>query len=262
MATRAIQADLLQQRIIENRTSQQTDLATWIFERLNLSPHDRVLELCCGTGGQTLAFTERLRSPGSLVALDASRDALNVLASKLGASAAFTELIEANLDQLGPALERSGKRPPAFDLIFCAYGLYYSSDAKRLLNESLRWLEPGGRIAIVGPYGPNNRQLFELVQASGVTLSEPVLESSERFMLNTVFPWAARNFESVTAHSMVNPVRWTTPERVLNYWQNTTFFDAQARPKFESLLQERFDVHGEFVNEKWVMMLEMRNARS
>lgn len=261
MATRAIQANLLQQRIIENRASQQTDLATWIFERLNLSSHDRVLELCCGTGGQTLAFLERLQSPGGMVALDASRDALNVLASKLGAKAALTELIEGNLDQLSPALERWGKRPPAFDFIFCAYGLYYSSDVKTLLHESLRWLKPGGRIAIVGPYGPNNRQLFELVQASGVTLPDPVIESSERFMLNTVFPWAARNFESVTAHTMVNPVRWTTPERVLNYWQNTTFFDVQARPRFENLLHEHFNFQGEFVNEKWVMMLEMRNAR-
>lgn len=262
MATRAVQANLLQQRIVENRASQRTDLATWIFERLNLSPHDRVLELCCGTGGQTLAFLERLRLPGGMVALDASRDALSVLASKLGAKAACTELIEANLDQLGPALEQAGKRPPAFDLIFCAYGLYYSADAKRLLNESLRWLKPGGRIAIVGPYGPNNHQLFELVQTSGVTLSDPVLESSERFMLNTVFPWATRNFESVAAHTMVNPVRWTTPERVLNYWRNTTFFDAQALPRFESLLHEHFNFHGEFVNEKWVMMLEMQNARA
>lgn len=261
MACRAIQADLLQQRITENRSSQQIDLTTWIFERLEVRPNHHVLELCCGTGAQTGAFCERLSPDGRVTAVDISRDALDVLASKLGARSNDVELVQGNLDELRSVLARSNHQPPAFDLIFCAYGLYYSANPKRLLDEMRGWLKPGGRIAIVGPYGPNNLQLFELVRASGVVLPEPVIDSSERFMLATVFPWAACNFELVSAHSMVNPIRWSTPERVLNYWQNTTFFDAQAKPAFERLLLEHFERHGEFVNEKWVMMLEMRNAR-
>jgi hypothetical protein len=61
---------------------------------------------------------------------------------------------------------------------------------------------------------------------------------------------------------MVNPVRWASPERVLNYWKNTTFYSAAHQPEFEKLLQEYFAHHGEFINEKWVMMVEMTDARS
>jgi hypothetical protein len=60
---------------------------------------------------------------------------------------------------------------------------------------------------------------------------------------------------------MVNPVRWTTPERVLNYWQNTTFYDASKRAEFERLLHTHFAEHGQFVNQKWVMLVEMSHGR-
>lgn len=261
MASRAIQAELLQQRIRENRASQEIDLTTWIFDRMRVRPHDRVLELCCGTGGQTLKFLDLLQGSGRLVAIDASRDALNTLRGRLQSGVSNVELIEGDLDRLGPQLEQSGEKAPAFDLIFCAYGLYYSTNAPRLLDELRCWLNADGRIVVVGPYGPNNGPLFDLVRASGGTISEPVLESSERFMSHTVLPWSARNFESVSVHTMVNRVRWQTPERVLNYWQNTTFFETSAQPKFVELLQSHFELNGEFVNEKWIMMMEMAHAR-
>ena len=61
---------------------------------------------------------------------------------------------------------------------------------------------------------------------------------------------------------MVNRVRWTAREKVLNYWQSTTFYEALRRTEFERLLQQHFQTHSEFVNEKWVMMLEMTHARA
>jgi hypothetical protein len=61
--------------------------------------------------------------------------------------------------------------------------------------------------------------------------------------------------------TMVNPVRWTIPEKVLNYWQNTTFYDAEKRSNFEELLNAHFVEHGTFINEKWVMLAEMSHGR-
>lgn len=263
MASRATQSELLEQRIAENVSGQQIDLVTWIFERVAIRPHDRVLELCCGTGGQTLKIVELLREPGRVVALDVSRDALNTLASKAGpANSTTLTLVEGTLDDISRPLENAGLQAPGFDLIFCAYGLYYSSDARRTLEQARSWLNPGGRIAVVGPFGPNNRPLFDMVRASGVNIPEPVIASSEHFMGETLLPWAARNFECISIHTMVNRVSWSTPEKVLNYWQNTTFYDAGTRSVFEDLLRRHFQQHAQFVNEKWVMLAEMTNARS
>ena len=258
--SRATQSELLEQRIAENAAAQEIDLPRWIFERVQVSRGDRVLELCCGTGGQTLPMLDRVGDSGRVVAVDISKAALETLASKAGDRSNRLTCVETSLENFSSALvdeEVDG----AYDLLFCAYGLYYSSNVLRTLREARSKLNPGGRIVVAGPFGPNNRQLFDLVRASGVAIAEPVVFSSEAFMLQTVVPWGAENFASIAVHTMVNPVRWATPERVLNYWQNTTFYDAARRSEFERLLHAHFAEHSQFVNEKWVMLVEMSHAR-
>ncbi|MGA7752701.1 MAG: class I SAM-dependent methyltransferase [Candidatus Sulfotelmatobacter sp.] len=262
MMSRATQSELLEQRIAENASSQQVDLATWIFERVRVQPGETVLELCCGTGGQTLALLDLVGEGGHVTALDISRSALDTLASKAGSKNERLTCVEANLENFAATLSQVEKQHATFDLIFCAYGLYYSSDARRTLEHACRLLNPGGRIAVVGPFGPNNKPLFDLVRASGVEIAAPVIASSETFMLQTVVDWGARNCESLAVHTLMNPVRWTTPERVLNYWQNTTFYEAKKRDSFETLLQKHFTRESAFVNEKWIMLVEMRHVRS
>jgi ubiquinone/menaquinone biosynthesis C-methylase UbiE len=262
--SRATQSELLEQRIAENTAAQEIDLPTWIFERVRVSPGDQVLELCCGTGGQTLPLLDRVSDLGRVVAVDISRAALDTLAAKAGARRDRLICLETSLESFLSALNQNKSDadiPAGFDLVFCAYGLYYSADAQRTLQEAKSKLKSKGRIVVAGPFGPNNKQLFDLVRASGATIAEPVVFSSEAFMLRTVLPWAAENFESVAVHTMVNPVRWATPERVLNYWQNTTFYDAEKRAEFERLLQAHFSQHSTFVNQKWVMLVEMSHGR-
>ena len=262
MTNRAIQTELLEQRIAENRASQEVDLVRWIFERIPLGESDRVLELCCGTGGQTLRMLSGLGEGGRVYAVDVSRDALTTLTERAAANRSKLAALRATLDDFSGGLQNLGLERPSFDLIFCAYGLYYSSDARKTLDEAFSWLKRDGRIVVVGPFGPNNWQLFDLVRASGVTIPDPVISSSERFMNECVVPWGTVKFQSTQISTMVNPVRWATAERVMNYWQNTTFYSADHRQEFEKRLNRHFERHGEFTNEKWVMMVEMTGARS
>src|ERR1700693_3800322 len=123
MTSRAIKAEVLEQRIAENRASQEVDLVRWIFERAPLRESDQVLELCCGTGGQTLRMLSALGDRGRLHALDASRDALNTMVERAMSSNSKLVPIQASLDDLSATLRASGLERPPFDLIFCAYGL-------------------------------------------------------------------------------------------------------------------------------------------
>jgi ubiquinone/menaquinone biosynthesis C-methylase UbiE len=261
MTNRATQPELLEQRIAENSASQEVDLVKWIFDRLS-GGFGSVLELCCGTGAQTLPMLRIVGNGGTVVALDVSQEALAALTQRAQGERASLQTVCGSLDDLSAALQSLGLARPSFDLIFCAYGLYYSSDARKILDEALSWLNKGGRIAVIGPFGPNNGPLFDLVRACGAKIPAPVIASSESFMTDLVVPWAGVKFKSIRISTLVNTVRWPTPVRVLNYWQNTTFYSSEHRGEFEQRLAQHFARHKEFVNEKWVMMVEMTDARS
>ena len=259
---RAQSAPLLDGRIAQNVGAQQTDLAEWIFERLRVGQGENVLELCCGTGGQTLKLAELVGESGRVVALDASREALDKLESKTRMEwRRRLALVEANLDDLPQALQSQGLQSPCFDLAFCGYGLYYSSDAVATMQEVKRWLRPRGRLVVVGPYGPNNGPLFDLLVRAGVRIPDYVKYTSTDFMFKEVIPWAAEHFQTLRVSTLVNRVSWPTAENVIQYWSNATFYDPDKLASVEALLDDHFRGQHEFVNEKWVMMVEASNAR-
>ena len=234
----------------------------WIFERLTIPSDARILEVCCGTGAQTVRFLGKVTEAGHVVAVDMSRDALDTLEAKAedGYHSQLT-LIESDMDALPQALAKAGHQSTKFDLAFCAYGLYYSKTPVHVLETMFRRLNSGGSIFIVGPYGPNNEPLFELLKEIGVTIPSYVRYTSQDFMCDQVIPWSTRAFETVSIHTVVNSIQWDSPDRVLNYWQNSTFFDPNKLQAMKKKVADHFDTHECFRNEKWIMMVEMTNAR-
>lgn len=255
--SRAANANYLVTRIAENVTAQQVDLNEWIFTHLSVGPEARVLELCCGTGQQTVQLLERVGSRGQIVAMDVSRQALQSLEAKLSPEMRTRlKLLEASMDELGGEQVAT----PSFDLVFCAYGLYYSADARRVLSEGKGLLKPSGSLVVVGPYGPNNALLFRFLEQQKVRIPDYVRYTSQDFMWQEVVPWATLNFTSVRINTLVNPVRWQSAQSVLSYWQNSTFFDEQRQADVQAGLADYFCDHTEFVNEKSVMMLVANNG--
>jgi ubiquinone/menaquinone biosynthesis C-methylase UbiE len=257
---RAQESELLDRRIAENIRGQQKDLVQWIFERLEVQAGWQVLELCSGTGSQTLRLLELVGASGGVTALDVAGEALEKLRDKLDAAMSRRlTTVAAPMEDFPQALAQLPLKPPAFDLIFCAYGLYYSRDPKETLEEALRWLKPGGRMAIVGPYRANNGPLFGFLGELGAEIPPPVIYASRDFMEAAVIPWGLGHFRKITVHTMVNPVVWDKPESLITYWQNSTFYDEARLLPVEQRLAEYFQVHRHFINEKWVMMVEMQN---
>ncbi len=260
---RAVDADCLDQRILENRQHQRVDLVDWIFERVHLAPGDQVLELCSGTGNQTMRMMDLVGDKGHIVAVDLSDKALRQLNEKAGSEwRERLTTVTASMDELRSALEASGYGTLRFDLIFCAYGLYYSDRPLQVLEEGWTRLVEGGRIVVVGPFGPNNGQLFEILGRSNVVIPDYVRYTSQDFMEQAVLPFACRHFARSTMHVLVNPVEWKTPEDVMQYWRNTTFFDDQNAETVERNVRKHFEDQETFINEKWVMLVEMVGQRT
>jgi hypothetical protein len=126
----------------------------------------------------------------------------------------------------------------------------------------MRWLRPNGVLTVVGPFGPNNGPLFELLEDAGVTIPEFVRYTSDHFMIEAVVPFTARTFARIEITTLVNPVTWRTPEDVLGYWRNTTFYAADREAAVRSALERRFERASGFINEKWIMRLNGTEPRT
>src|SRR3990167_9425708 len=251
MSNESDAASLLK-RIAVNQAGSSFDLTSWIMNGLNLQPGSRVLEWCCGTGEQTLPLLEAVGPEGCVWALDVSTDALTELRRKIPEG--FVVLLNANMDRILRIAETR------FDMVFCAYGLYYAASAAMVLNDATMQLKPNGRIVIVGPYGLNNAMLFNVLQSAGVRIAKDVRYSSQDFMMQEVVPWAVENMAEVRIRTVRNQVRFREPASVLAYWQHSTFYDSEKEQAVQDTLDAYFKVNPELVNDKWIMMVEMRCA--
>jgi len=258
--TRSYDVDLLERRIELNRSAQSVDFNSWIFQGIRFPPESHILELCCGTGTQTMEFLRRLDGRGRYVGVDKSGKALDTIRKKVPLEQGRRmTLLCSEMDLTGPALKAAGLGDLKFDLVFCSYGLYYSSDVPRLLSEMEGLLGKDGCIVIVGPWGPNNEALFRMFGDAGVQIPEYVRFTSQRFMYDVVIPWGTLHFPCLSIRTMVNPIVWTSPDQVLDYWKNSTFFDPGRIQAVTDRLGECFAGEPRFINKKYVMSVVMKN---
>lgn len=259
---KATESSSLKTRIEKNEQAQELDFIGWIFDHLDINAGERVLELCCGTGSQTVEFLDRVGEEGHVVAVDVSAESLEALEDRVeDDKQPRLTTIEADVMEIESALVEAGYDETMFDIVFCAYGLYYPDEPLTVLENASKFLAPEGSITIVGPFGPNNGPWFSLLSEAGVELPELVRYSSSTFMTETVVPWAAENFEHLAVETAVNHIERTSADELFEYWESSTYFDQERAGAVQKILDDYFASADRLVNRKWIMHLTMRNQR-
>jgi len=214
MKENATKQSALETRIVSQR-AQSTDLNQWIFKQLNLSNNERVLELCCGTGAQTQHFSRRL-TQGTLTSVDVNPESIATARSSI--STPNSTFIVSEIDS--PEKYLTGE----YDLVFSAYGFYYSSSPERLHSTLAKSLNKNGRFVIVGPILGNNKQLYEIVKSIGLDIPESVVESSETFMVRFLEIFL-EHYSDVRLIRFINHIDYEDHSQLMTYWKNTTFYE-------------------------------------
>lgn len=259
---KATESSSLKTRIAKNEQAQELDFIGWIFDHLDISAGDTVLELCCGTGAQTVEFLDRVGEEGHVVAVDVSAESLDTLEAEVDADTqSRLTTIEADVMEVESALAEAGFDETTFDIVFCAYGLYYADEPLAVLETASESLAAEGSITVVGPFGPNNGPWFSLLSEAGVELPEFVRYSSSTFMTETVVPWAAENFEQLAVETAVNHIERTDADELFEYWESSTYFDPERADDVQGVLDDYFASADRLVNRKWIMHLTMRSQR-
>jgi len=109
------------------------------LQMLALSQNDQVLDVACGTGGFTRSFA-RVAGDGLVVAVDASRTML---------ARAVKETDADNVAYLLADACDLPFRDGSFDAVCCFAALYLIERPIRAVEEIVRVLAPGGRVALL-----------------------------------------------------------------------------------------------------------------
>lgn len=119
------------------------------FDRLDLRPGDRLLDMGCGGGRHAFAAMKR---GASVVALDYSEGELKDVRATVGA---MHEAEEIPVDQPWLAVNGDALRLPfpdaSFDRVVCSEVLEHLWDYEQAIRELVRVLKPMGRMAVTVP---------------------------------------------------------------------------------------------------------------
>jgi SAM-dependent methyltransferase len=110
------------------------------IEMLELEEGDTVLDVACGPGNFTRAFAPVVGSPGLVVGIDASSAML---------ARAVQETTDENVAYLRGDASSMPFRDGSFDGVCCFAALYLIEDPFAAIDEMVRVLAPGGRIALL-----------------------------------------------------------------------------------------------------------------
>ena len=241
---RATATAFLEKRIEINRTYSSADFDGWLQDKLAVKPGEDILDVGCGSGAQTIPFASLVGPTGSVSSLDISADSIALLKNRIPPQARV-QAVAADMGDLAEVIANvfTTKR---YSLVHSSYALYYSSKRMHVLDVMRGALKPGGRCAVFTPNVPHG--LVEL--AARFTEVPPAVNESLRFGTEVLQPYFAKNFPRYDVHHFHNVVTVPSADILLEFYRQTTYYDAQAEAKMRAVADEEIERSGSYKYEK------------
>lgn len=146
-----------------------TPISGKLIELSSPSPGDRVLELACGAGGLGLEVARLVGPEGTVVVSDVAPEMTSV------ALARATALGIRNVTGQTLDIEAIDQPDNSFNIVLCREGLMFALHPARAVQEMVRVLAPGGRLA-VSVWGARsaNPWLGRIFDSASAVLDRPV----------------------------------------------------------------------------------------
>ena len=144
--------------------------ADYMMSLASPRPGERVLDIATGTGMAAIAAAQAITPGGRVQAIDLAE---NMLAK---AQRNVSKHALSNVDFHTMDAEQLEFRSNYFDLITCAFGVFFFTDSAQALRSWLRVLKPGGRIIFTSfsrnTFQPMAQWFREAVEATGTPFPE------------------------------------------------------------------------------------------
>jgi ubiquinone/menaquinone biosynthesis C-methylase UbiE len=120
-----------------------------LIAHIDFSPKDRILDMCCGTGGATFAIARRAGKMGEIIGMDLSSGQINV--AKKGENFSNIQFVEGDVTS-------TGFEDRCFDKVFITHALHEMPREIRLtvLTEAKRILKEEGKVIVLEVDNPES----------------------------------------------------------------------------------------------------------
>ena len=239
----ATSRDSLNQRLRINKAYASADFDGWLMERLRVAPGEDILDVGCGTGGQSLFFARKVGPGGSVSAFDISEDSVEALNESL-TDENPVQAIVGDMSNLRSLIENSF-RIKRYDLVQSSYALYYALDRDAVLNTMKEYLKAAGRLAIFTPQEPHGLVEFA---SKFCEIPQPVHDSLN--FRSLLHDWFQDNFQVIEEHDFHNELRIPSVDEVIKFYAATTYYDEDAVPAMRTHVGAEIAKYGYFEYEK------------
>ena len=232
--------DALNNRISTHANFAKYEINDWIIPILDVQKHYHILDIACGNGKQLIPISKIIDEAGSITGLDISQEMLNEIHTYTKKNK-NTILKQGKMENIDTDFEDS-----YFDLIFCCFGLYYSTNYKRTIKDIYNKLKNNRKCFVCGPIKGNNLELTEIHEVFGKLPREYVIH-------NKALPYFKSIFSEVKIEIFENPITFPNKEALLRYWKSYTLFEREVQNEFENSITDIFRKEGKFITKKIVM---------
>ena len=235
-------------QLYQRFSTEAQDLSGWVFDRLDLGPRSRVLELGCGPGHLWSSNMRRIPDGWSVTLTDMSPGMLKEAEDNLAGSAGrFSfEVVDAQSIPYGDS---------GFDTVIANHMLYHVPDRPAAFSEIHRVLTAGGRLFATTLGRGHLRKLYELVE--GVAPGAWSGIDSDSFGLENGTEQLSRWFSKVSTHrKRADVLEVTEVDALVPYAQSTGRLSDRQMREFEAVCDREMARNGVIRIETDVCMFE------
>lgn len=200
----------------------------WVFDRYELTPRCRVLELGCGSGAVWSHNAARIPADAEITLSDFSPGMVSQARLNLRDMQSFDFRV---IDAQSIPFETA-----QFDVVIANHMLYHVPDRARALREVRRVLKPGGRFYTTTIGEKHMQELFELPERFDPGRSVDQLKSNGEFSLENGAVQLGVVFEHISISRYSDTLHVTEAAPLVDYILSTVRFGS-AEPRRDEFLR-------------------------
>jgi len=238
----------LRNRIEAHNKFGSKDLNQWIFDQIDVQPGNAILDIGCGRGKQSIDLAQLVGTLGKISSVDISEESISTLkqvAEEKKLSNINTYI--SDIDTVFDKLEDS-----TFNFIISSYALYYTKDARKMIQNIYDHLNQNGAVFFCGPSKQNNQEIKDF-HYSIKEETQPPHTFASIFMEENGAQLVKEIFGNIEIFQFDNQLDFDSAESLYTYWSSYNLYDASIDQLFKDTAEKHFETNNIFTTTKRVI---------